>query len=201
MVVRVIQMALPIQPFPIQRRLPHPAPKHHLLLRALTLTNSHDIPAPPQLLRHRVNIHPQILPQKNTDLGVLHIPLQTPRHPRIARVDVHVRRRVPVRAPRVLAPFGDQVAEEPGCVDGRVRDDGVDFGIRNVVDAKVFRDGGVQVGGCVAGREGGRRGGGQVARVVGREPFGGVGGIGEGGRVPAVLGVDVGVKFWLRMVC
>lgn len=94
-IARIVrQVRLPIQPLPLLRHLAHPTdlcPIHPSDLEIPALL--------PQLPRHSLNIHREIIPQKSADLCILMVPHERSRLPRIGRVDVDVCSGVSVGAP------------------------------------------------------------------------------------------------------
>jgi hypothetical protein len=180
-------MRLPIQPLSLFGNRTHPP---HLL--PLNIQHLKLLPLILQLLRDRLNINPQIIPQKRTNLRVLMVPRQRARRLPITRVDIHVSSGVPVRTPPGLAAARDHV-----CVrverDFGVVEEGGDFRVGVVFDAEAGGDGVLDEGGFCG--EGGVVG--EVLCVFEGEAFGGVGGVGEGTGVPEVLWVG-GVEFYRK---
>lgn len=128
-------MRLAIQPLPLLRYRAHPPHLrpiyiHHLKLFPLLL----------QLLRHSLNINPQIVPQKLANFSILVIPCKRRRNLAIRRVYIHVRSGVAMGTPACLAATRHHVCVlvERGL---GVLGEACNFGVAMVFDAETFGDG------------------------------------------------------------
>ena len=134
-VARVIRkMRLSIQPLPLLRNLPHPP---HL--RPIRTQRLEILPLLPQLLRHRLHINLEIIPQKLAHFRILMITHQRLGLLRIRAVDVDVRGGVAVGAPARLRAARDHVCVGVQGSQGRVGD-GFDLLLGVVVDAQAGGD-------------------------------------------------------------
>jgi hypothetical protein len=176
------QMALAIKPLALLRQGAQPRLLLPLSLKQHTLLL--------QLLRHRIDIHAQIIPQELADLGVLVVAHERGGALGVGSVDVDVCTAVAVGGPAGLAAAGERVGEAV-LRFFRAVDESVDFGVGVVFDAEAGGEGGFDMGDLVVA--GGRVG--EEILVGEGKVFSGVGGVGEYGGEPAVFGVGF-VEFW-----
>lgn len=173
------QVRLSIQPLACIWHLAHPA---HLC--AIDTQHLQSLALLSQFFGHSFDIDIQVVPQKISDLGVLVVSLESARSFRIRGVDVYVGGAVAVSRPSRLRAARNHIGilVECGC---RVFDELGDLVRGGVVDAQTgsygFAD---KFGSFVVGGVGL-----EVCRIGESEVFGGVGCVGEGGRVPDIFGV------------
>lgn len=152
---------------------PHPRilPIHHTLtIHPLLL----------QLLRHRLQIQLQKVPDKLADIRIFVVSVQSLAALRAVDVDVHAR--VAVRAPANLCAAGDDVRKDP-CGTGFGGFEGFDFVLGGVVDAEAVGEE------CLLDEVVFLVFGTGETRVCSGEELGGGGGVGKDFRVPEVLRV------------
>jgi hypothetical protein len=164
----ILKMRLPIQPLPLPRNFPHPP---HL--RAIRTKSLEILPLLPQLPRHTLHIHIQILPQKPPHLCILMIPHKRLRLLGIRTININVCGGVPVRAPPRLRAARDHIRVRVQGSQGRVGD-GLDLLLCVVADAQAGGDAVDDEDFLLLVRGRGK----EVTRVVGGEALGGVRGVG-----------------------
>jgi hypothetical protein len=180
------QMILPIESLSLLRDLSHPA--NLVAARGLDF-QIHAFLF--QLLSHSIDVNFKVRTQELPNLRILMIPRQPPRRLLITRININIRRRMPMRAPPRLAAPRHHIRVLVKT-RRRVLHEVVNLLNGGVVNAEPVFD---LVGDEVVDLLGGR-GGGEVCGVALGEALGGVRGVGEGGRVPDVFGVR-GVEFWM----